>query len=167
MLIIYTGDGKGKTTGSLGVALRSLVLGKRVLLVQFMKPEKEKSILFLETAFSNFKSINFGISEFVKKGQVPNDLITICKYGFDALHTNFKNYDLIIVDELFTALYFELIDKKEVLEFIKNIKLDVDVILTGRKCSQDFIDVADIVTEMKEIKHHFKQGIQAKPGIDF
>ncbi len=167
MLIIYTGDGKGKTTSSFGVVLRSLVLGKKVLLVQFMKPDKEKSILFLESAFSNFKSINYGIIGFFKKGQAPKELINICKYGFETLKTSYKDHDLIVVDELFTALYFELLDKQEVLECLKHCIEHVDIVLTGRRCPQEFIDMADIVTEMKELKHHYKEGKQAKEGIDF
>jgi len=167
MLINYTGDGKGKTTSSFGIILRSLVLGKRVLLVQFMKPDKEKSILFFEGAFPKFKSINYGITGFFKKGEVPKELINICKYGFETLKTSYQDYDLIVVDELFTAIYFELLDKKDVLECLKHCIEPVDVVLTGRKCSKEFIDMADIVTEMKQIKHHYDKGIQAKQGIDF
>lgn len=167
MLIINTGDGKGKTTSALGTMLRSLVLGKEVLLVQFMKPEKEKSILFLENAFSNFKCVNYGINEFVKKGQVPKDLIMICKYGFETLKKSYVDKDLIVVDEIFAAIYFELIDEKSVLEFTKQIKDKVDLIFTGRKCSHDFIDLADIVTDMRATKHHYEKGVQAKEGIDY
>ena len=167
MLIIYTGDGKGKTTSAIGVALRSLVLNKKVLLIQFMKPDKEKSILFLESAFSNLKVINFGLGQFIKKGDAPKELINICKYGFETLKKSYKDHDLIIADELFSALYFDLVDKKDVLDFVEKISKEVDVILTGRKASKEFIDLADIVTEMKKLKHHYEKGILAKSGIDF
>lgn len=167
MLIIYTGNGKGKTTSAFGTMLRSMVLGKEVLLVQFMKPEKEKSILFLENAFPNFKCINYGINGFVRKNQIPKDLIMVCKYGFETLKKSYANKDLIVIDEIFAAIYFGLIDEKEVLEFTKQIKDKVDLIYTGRKASLKFMDLADIVTDMKAKKHHYDKGIKAKEGIDY
>lgn len=167
MLLIYTGEGKGKTSSSIGVILRTLSLGKRVLLIQFMKPEKEKSILFLESAFPNFKAISYGIDQFVKKGNVPPELINICKYGFETLQKSYKDHDLIVADEMFTALYFDLVDKREVFPFVEKISKEVDVVLTGRRCPKEFIDIADIVTEMKEVKHHYTIGKQAKEGIDY
>jgi len=167
MLVINTGDGKGKTSSAMGIILRTLVLGKKVLLIQFMKPDKEKSILFLESAFPNFKAISYGIGQFVKKGEVPPELINICKYGFETLQKSYKEHDLIVVDELFTALYFDLVDKKEVFSFVEKITKEIDVVLTGRRCPKEFIELADIVTDMKEVKHHYEKGMQAKEGIDY
>jgi len=167
MLVINTGDGKGKTSSAMGIILRTLVLGKKVLLIQFMKPDKEKSILFLESAFPNFKAISYGIGQFVKKGDVPIELLNICKYGFETLQKSYKEHDLIVVDELFTALYFDLVDKKEVFSFVEKITKEIDVVLTGRRCPKEFIELADIVTDMKEVKHHYEKGMQAKEGIDY
>jgi cob(I)alamin adenosyltransferase len=167
MLVINTGDGKGKTCSAMGIILRTLVLGKKVLLIQFMKPEKEKSILFLESAFPNFKAISYGIGQFVKKGEVPLELMNICKYGFETLQKSYKDHDLIVADELFTALYFDLIDKKDVFAFVQKISKEIDVVLTGRRCPKEFVEIADIVSDIKEVKHHYTQGMQAKEGIDY
>jgi len=169
MLIIYTGNGKGKTTSAFGVILRSLSLGKKVLLLQFMKPDKESAITDLEKNYTNFKSLNFGVKEFIKKGEKPKELNKICFAGFETLKNIYKDYDLIVVDEICISFYFNLLDKNEVLNFIKSVQQDgfKDFILTGRKCPKEFIDLADIVTEMKLIKHHYNLGIPAKKGIDY
>jgi len=101
------------------------------------------------------------------KGQVPKELINICNAGFETLKLSYITHDLIVVDELFCALYFDLLDKNEVLDLLKKIKDEKDVILTGRKASKEFIDLADIVTEMNPVKHHYSEGKPAKEGIDF
>ncbi len=167
MLIINTGEGKGKTTSALGLALRSLALDKKVLLVQFMKPKKESSVVSLEKKHSNFKALNYGTEGFIKKGDLPKDLIKRCAHGFENLQHIYSNYNLIIIDEIFPSLYFGILDSDDFFEFVQKIKLDKDIVLTGRKCPQRFIEIADIVTEMKNIKHHYDKGTPAKEGIDF
>ncbi len=166
MLIINTGDGKGKTTSAIGIVLRSLVLNKKVLIIQFMKPQKEKSIEFLCDKFPNLVCYNHGINKFISANNVPLELTKKCQLGFEDLKANIDKFDLIFVDELFSAIYFKLLDQKEVLDFILSYK-NKDFILTGRKCPKEFIDIADIVSEMKKIKHHYDKGILAKEGIDY
>lgn len=167
MLIINTGDGKGKTTSAFGLALRSLSLNKKVLLFQFMKPKKESSVLLLEKQFPNLKALNFGTDKFIKKGELPKELVKQCAVGFETLQHIWQDYDLIIIDEVFPSLYFGLLDSDDVFEFVQKIKSDKDVVLTGRKCPQRFVELADIVTEMKNIKHHYNKGTPAKEGIDY
>jgi len=167
MLIIYTGDGKGKTSSSFGVILRTLALGKKVLLIHLIKPKKENAILDLEKHYPKFKAYNFGINKFIKKGELPQDLLNLCKAGFENLKQEYRDYDLIVIDELCVTIYFGLLDHNECYDFINKIKEEKDVILSGRKCTQDFIEIADIVTEMRAIKHHYEKGTLAKEGIDF
>lgn len=167
MLIINTGDGKGKTTSALGLILRSLALDKKVLLVQFMKPKKENSVVSLEKNYSNFKALNYGAEGFIKKGDLPKELVKQCAHGLEILQHNYSNYDLIVIDEIFPTIYFGILDSNDFLEFVQKIKSDKDVVLTGRKCPPKFIDIADVVTEMKEIKHHYSKGTPAKEGVDF
>lgn len=167
MLIVYTGDGKGKTTSSFGVILRSLVLEKKVLMIQFMKPVKEKAIEFLENSFSGFKSMNFGTTKFIKKGEKPPELFKAVHAGLETLKREYKNYDLIVIDELCVVIYFGLLDKQNCLELIKQIKEEKDIIISGRRCTKEFIDLADIATEMKLIRHHYGKGVLAKAGIDY
>lgn len=167
MLIINTGDGKGKTTSALGLALRSLASNKKVLFVQFMKLKKESSVVSLEKNYSNFKALNFGTEGFIKKGCLPKELIKQCANGFENLQHKYKDYDLIVVDEIFPTIYFGILDSDDFFEFVQKIKNEKDLVLTGRKCQQKFIEIADIVTKMKNIKHHYDKGQQARPGIDY
>jgi cob(I)alamin adenosyltransferase len=182
MLIIFTGDGKGKTSAALGIALRSLGWNKRIAIIQFIKGNKEiGEWYFLKSyelqakklieIFQFFDDKKYSITE---KSILENpEYKTSCEKAWDFAKKTIlsKDYDLIILDEVCNAVYYKLIKEKDVLEFIRKnssrICSDSDLILTGRKASKKLIDIADMVTEMKEIKHPFKKGISAKEGIDY
>lgn len=173
MFYIFTGNGKGKTTSALGQALRAVGDGRKVLMVQFIKgPWKSGEDESYKMLLPNFK--------IVKKGKgfvgILNDTLPFeehvhaaedaMQYARDEIAT--KNWDIIILDEVWNALHLNLLTPDAVTAFIDETLPEVEhLIMTGRDCPQEFIDKADLVTEMREVKHPYNQGVQAKKGIEF
>jgi cob(I)alamin adenosyltransferase len=173
MLIIFTGNGKGKTTAALGQALRAVGDGKKVLMIQFIKgPWKSGEDFSSKKLSSNFKIVKTG------KGFVGilGDTLPFAKHKEAATkglalarkEIKKKKWNILILDEIWNALHLGLLNKKEIKEFIKYSipKLD-HLIMTGRDCPKEFIEMADLVTEMKEIKHPFSRNIKGAKGLEF
>jgi cob(I)alamin adenosyltransferase len=165
MLIVFTGNGKGKTTAALGVALRSLGWGRRVVVIQFIKGNKEIGELKFLTTY-NLQLTTFNIHQFFddKKLSITEKSILgneeykkSCEKAWKFAKETVldKKYDLIILDEICNALHYGLIKEKDVMEFIRKNSpsdlegSDIDLILTGRDAPKELIDIADLVTEMK------------------
>ncbi len=173
MLIIFTGNGKGKTTASLGQALRAIGDNKKVLMVQFIKgPWQSGEDIAYKRLEPDLKIVKTG-KGFVGIG---NDTLPLevhqkaASEGFQYARTELETntWDMIILDEVWNALQLHLLTKDEIQEFIHAYKSKVPhLILTGRNCPQEFIDQADLVTEMKEIKHPFAQGVVGAKGIEY
>jgi cob(I)alamin adenosyltransferase len=168
MLQIYTGNGKGKTTAAIGLAIRHLGYNKKVCLIQFMKKNlKYGEIVFLNK-IKNIDIFQFGTQEFVdKENPKPVDIQEAekgLKKAEEALKS--KKYDLIILDELNVALDFNLLELSKVLALLDDIK-DQEVVITGRYAPPELIARADLVTGMKEIKHYYKEGVEAREGIEY
>jgi len=172
LVIVYTGDGKGKTTASLGMALRAAGHGKKTFIVQFIK---------------NFQ--NYGESKFVKKYHCGIKIKSIGKgyvqikgdkYPFEE-HVKAakqalefakekilsKRYDIVILDEINIALDKKLITTSEVIKLIQQKPPDLHLVLTGRNAPKKLIQLADLVSEVKDIKHPYKKGILAQKGIEY
>lgn len=167
---VYTGNGKGKSTASFGLALRAVGSGMKVVLIQFMKV---KGCYAEEEGFKllgdNLQHFAYGGKNFVKKGQGTEEDYALAKAGLaKALEaiTDPKN-DLVILDEINNALYFELLTVDEVLATLAKKLPQTEVVLTGRNAPQEIIDAADLVTEMKEIKHYYTKGVNSRRGIEF
>lgn len=178
MLLIFTGNGKGKTTAALGQAMRALGDDERALIVQFIKG------LWIS-----------GEDHFISKFNIPNSKFKIVKGGLGfvgilgdtrpieehrkAAEDTWElakgevvsgKWDLVVLDEINNALHLNLLNIDDVVNFIAKIKKDgigVDVILTGRDADERLMEIADIVTEMREIKHPYQKGEEAKKGIEF
>lgn len=175
MILINTGNGKGKTTAALGIALRALGYGKKVVMIQFIKgPWKSGEDMVAKEygiTSSKFKIIKTG------KGFIglPGDTVPLSEHknaAQDGLQKakeliDSKKYDLVILDEINNAVDLKLITAKSVADMLKKVSDHIDVVLTGRNAPKSFIALADTVTEMKEIKHAFARGKSAKKGIDF
>jgi len=181
MLLIFTGNGKGKTTAALGQAMRALGQNKRVLMIQFIKggqiSGEHKFLKKFKSASwrTKFKIIPAGRG-FVKILGDKLPLLVHKKAAQNALKlaqkainppAGGKKWDLIILDEINIAVNLKLIKAGDVLKILKLAPKDIDIILTGRGAPKSFIQKADLATEMKEIKHPFKKGQTAKKGIDF
>jgi len=168
LIQIYTGDGKGKTTAALGLALRAAGSGMKVLIIQFMK-KWDYGELYSLKLIPHITLETFGTKEFIYKGKAKKidyeEAEKAFSFGVEGVQSG--NYDLVIFDELNMALYYELLDLKEVIKKIKEKPEKVEVVITGRKAPQEIIEIADLVTEMREVKHPYQKGVEARKGIEF
>jgi len=168
MLQIYTGNGKGKTTSALGLAARALGHKQRVCLIQFMK----KNVGYGEIEFfrkcSNIDVFQYGTPNFVDRndpGQIDLDEAKNAIAKAKKILTKGK-YDIVILDEINVALDFGLVSFDEVMNLIR-FRDNTEIIFTGRYADKRLIKEADLVTEMKEVKHYYKNNLKARKGIEF
>ena len=172
LVIVYTGGGKGKTSAALGLVLRAVGYNHKVCMIQFVKgswhygeldsakrlaPEFE-----LVTAGKGFVGILDDKSPREEHVKAANDTLAISKEKIMS-----GKFDVVILDEINYAIQLELLKLDDVINLIKSKPAELDLVLTGNHASEEVIELADLVTEMKEIKHPFKSGIKAKKGIDF
>jgi cob(I)alamin adenosyltransferase len=165
---VYTGDGKGKTTAAIGLGIRAVGAGYKVAMVQFMKGRRYSEIDTLGMV-PHFSVYQHGRDEFVSKedpDRIDMDLAAEGLRHASELISAGK-HDLVILDEINVALDFKLIDLDEVLEMIEGRPDHVEVVLTGRYAPAEIVQKADLVTEMKEIKHFYHSGVVARKGIEF
>jgi cob(I)alamin adenosyltransferase len=171
LVIVYTGDGKGKTTASVGLAVRAAGYKRKVLFLQFIKQwfTGEKETLSLLKPYVTFVQMGEGFVGIWgdRKDRVVHDNAAKEALAFakDKIHS--KEYDVIILDEINVAIKEGLLELDEVLELVFTRPDEMDIVLTGRWANEKLIEKADLVTEMKEIKHPFQKGILAKRSIDF
>ena len=172
LVIVYTGKGKGKTTSALGIVLRAVGYGKKISMIQFIKGSwhygEMDSSKRLEPEFEmiavgkGFVGILDDKSSREEHEIIANEALKICKEKI-----NSGNYDIIILDEINYAVNLNLIKIEDVISMIESKPENMDLILTGNYAKSELIEIADLVTEMREIKHPFQKGIRAKKGIDF
>jgi cob(I)alamin adenosyltransferase len=186
---VYTGNGKGKTTAAIGLAIRALGAGKKVMFLQFMKEKVycEHKILSsisknltLETVGKPFFIIKEGsmpeeeLAKWKDKavifspGQPPQEYLEKIARGVARAQEVISGgeYDVVILDEINVALHFGLVTWEQVKALIDHKGEGVELVLTGRGASPELIERADLVTEMREIKHYYLQGVEARPGIE-
>ncbi|WDV47269.1 cob(I)yrinic acid a,c-diamide adenosyltransferase [Clostridiaceae bacterium M8S5] len=162
---VYTGNGKGKTTAAFGLALRAACAGKKVFIGQFVKGMKYSEVE-VSNFIPNIEIQQFGLECFIYKEPTKEDVrrakrgLEICKEKLS------QNYDVVIMDEINIALYFKLIELKDVISLVRSRKENIELILTGRYAPKELIEIADLVTEMKEIKHYYSTGVEARKGIE-
>ena len=165
---VYTGPGKGKTTAALGLGLRAAGAGFRVHMIQFMKGRRYSELDSIEN-LANFTFSQHGRDEFVSKENPEQIDIDLAQEGFTYAKdiTKSSKYDLVILDELNVAVDYNLIALDEVIELIEQKPEKLELVLTGRDAHPEIIKIADLVTEMLEIKHPYQQGVTGRKGIDF
>ena len=165
---VYTGTGEGKTTAALGLGLRALGKGFKIYMIQFMKGDIEYGEIISVQKLDGFVIEQFGRRDFVdRKNPAKIDI----EFAHKALARareiiNKGNYDIVILDEINVALDWHLVEFKDVLEIIKNKPKNVELILTGRYAHPKIIELADLVTDMQEVKHPLLRGILARDGIE-
>jgi cob(I)alamin adenosyltransferase len=169
--IILTGNGKGKTSAAIGTAFRAIGWGFNVLMIQFMKADKDIGEIKAAKKLKGFEIIQTG-EGFYKIGKDIKNLEIHQKAAMKGIDLAVEKilcgkYFLIILDEIITAYSVGLIKEEDILVLIKNKQKKMNLLLTGRGASKKMIEFADLVTEMKEIKHPFKKGIKAVKGIDY
>jgi len=165
---LYTGHGKGKTTAALGLGLRAAGADMKVYMIQFMKGRRYSELDSIEK-LSNFTIVQYGRDEFVSKDNPEKIDIDLAQQGFDhAKDIIIKGkFDMVILDEINVAVDYNLIELKEVIKLLEEKPKNLELILTGRYAHPDIQKVADLVTEMLEIKHPYQEGVMARKGIDF
>ncbi len=163
---VYTGNGKGKTTAALGITLRTICAGNKVFFGQFMKgqnySEKKACQLLAGLTMEQFGGVCF------VNGTPTEKDISDAKAGLEKMRTVLTSgeYDLVVFDEINTALFFQLLTIDEFIAVLDLKPEKTEVILTGRYAPQEIIDRADLCTEMKEIKHYYNAGVDARVGIE-
>lgn len=166
---IYTGDGKGKTTAALGLALRAAGHGLRTYIAQFMKGQDYGELEAVKHLSPLITIEQFGQTGFVHVKQATAEDVALAHAGLErvrqVLHSG--QYDIVVMDEINVALFFELLTVDEVLSLIENRPPGVELVLTGRRVPEKLIAHADLVTEMREIKHPYQKGIKARRGIEY
>ncbi|MHC1566520.1 MAG: cob(I)yrinic acid a,c-diamide adenosyltransferase [Candidatus Syntropharchaeia archaeon] len=169
LIHVYTGDGKGKTTASLGLAFRAAGHGFRVFMIQFMKgiENRDYGELKFSQTFHNLTMVQFGTG-FVGKKPSEFDILSARK-GMECAKKaiNSGKYDIVILDEINVAINYGLVPLEEVIELIEKKPNGVELILTGRNAPEEIIERSDYVTEMRLIKHPYDRGIGARVGIEF
>ena len=172
IVIVYTGNGKGKTTASLGVALRAIGHGLRVCMVQFIKGEwhygELNSIKKLEPDFELIVA-GKGFIGIIDDDHAFEEHVRAARTALDIVEQKISldTFDIVILDEINYAVHLGLLQLADVLKILQNRPKHLSLILTGNHACEEIITLADLVTEMKEIKHPYKKGIKAKRGIDF
>ena len=167
---VYTGNGKGKTTAALGLAVRAACAGLKVYMGQFMKGS-DYSELALPGHFPGLIVMEqYGTPNLLCKGVEPSDEDrNKAKKGLDLILRVLKSgdFDLVIADEINVTVHLGLLNEGDALELFSNRPRNVELVLTGRYAPESFINKADLVTEMKEIKHYYQtEGLEARKGIE-
>jgi len=166
---VYTGKGKGKSSAAFGLALRAIGRGLKVYIIQFIKGGFDYGELYVVDKLPNLKLKAFGRGRFVTEKPAGKEDVELAEEALALAEEVVKSgeYDIVILDEINVALNLKLIQIEKVLELIKNKPKHVELVLTGRYATNEIIEAADLVTEMKEVKHPFNKGFQARKGIEY
>lgn len=164
---IYTGNGKGKTTAALGLAIRAAGAGDKVFIAQFIKMGEFSEIKALKR-FSDLITVEqFGLGRFVKGRPSPED-IEAAQKGLAKIKSILSSgeYRIVIMEEANVAAKLELFSVQDLLDIISVKPKEIELVITGRGADPRIIEKADLVTEMKEIKHYYQKGVPARVGIE-
>jgi cob(I)alamin adenosyltransferase len=166
---VYTGDGKGKTTAALGLAMRAVGKGMKVLMVQFLKGRKYGELETCRRLGDDFRIIQSGLDSFVKKGEPSAEDLRLAREGLEAARAAIMSgdYDIVILDEANVAVELGVLEVEDVLPLIDERPSGVEVVLTGRYAPEEFCERADVLTEMRCVKHCFDKGVPMREGIEF
>jgi cob(I)alamin adenosyltransferase len=166
---VYTGDGKGKTSAAFGLALRAIGRGLKVYVIQFIKGGFDYGELHIVDNLPDFKIAAFGRGKFITDVSPSGEDAKLAQEALKLANKVVKEgeYDIVILDEVNVALNMKLIKINEVLKLIKIKPKHVELILTGRNAPPRLIEVADLVTEMREVKHPYTKGVQPRKGIEY
>jgi cob(I)alamin adenosyltransferase len=167
MIQVYTGNGKGKTTAAIGLALRAAGAGKSVYIAQFAKGRCYNELKALNK-ISNIKVEQFGRRCFIKKLPAEID----CQLALEGLRRareiiSQRKYQMIILDEINIAIKFKLIPLNDLFKLVKQAPKGIELVLTGRYAHPRIIKLADLVSDIKEVKHYYSKGVKARRGIEY
>ena len=164
---VYTGDGKGKTTAALGLSIRAAGAGLRVFVAQFIKSDEYSEIKALKR-FSDLITVEqFGLGGFIGGNPSSGD-IEAAQKGVARVKEIISsgNYDVVVLDEANIAVKFKLFSEQDLLDIIDAKSKNMELVITGRDAAPKIIEKADLVTQMKAVKHYFQNGVEARVGIE-
>jgi cob(I)alamin adenosyltransferase len=166
---VYTGNGKGKTTAAIGQAIRAAGAGMKSYIIQFMKEYPYSELNSLKYLSEWITIEQKGGDDFVYKKELPSEKDKA--QAREALKIAEENmisgsFDLIVLDEVLVSVYFKLLSTSEIISVINKKPETVELILTGRYCPEEIIGLADLITEMREIKHYYTKGVLSRKGIE-
>ncbi|MFQ5574419.1 MAG: cob(I)yrinic acid a,c-diamide adenosyltransferase [Terriglobia bacterium] len=172
---VYTGEGKGKTSAALGLGFRAVGSGLKVYMMQFMKASRTGELDAVRAHAPDFVIEQWRESEegeqrvWQVRGATPTEARMLAEEAFARVRENVMNglFDIIILDEINTAVHFELVSLRAVTDLVASKPVGVELVLTGQKAPEAIIDAADLVTEMVKVKHPYDRGIKGRPGIEF
>jgi len=169
LILVYTGNGKGKTTASLGLSMRALGHNQIVGFLQFMKGSKNYGEVKLASMLPNFTLVQSGQESFVSYENPDPVDIRMAQEGLGLAAKWFEEdkFDLIVLDEILVAVAYKLISVAQVLDLVKKKPPRLNLVMTGRYAAPELIEIADTVTEMTEQQHAYQRGVQAKEGMEF
>lgn len=170
IIMLYTGNGKGKTTAALGQVLRAAGHGFKVAIIQFIKNVKNTGeIKAAKKIFADHLEIYPMGTGFTWDAKDMDELRSAAEKGWTLAREKILSgsYSMVILDELTYALNYGLLDQDAVLDFLKQKPEKLHIIITGRDASDKLIALADLVTEMREIKHPYQHGVKARKGIEY
>lgn len=166
---VYTGDGKGKTSAAFGLALRAVGQGLKVYVIQFIKGGFDYGELHVVKRLPDFRLKAFGRGKFVTDVPPTKDDVKLAKEACELAKkvVSGGEYDVVVLDEINVALHLKLIRNEEVVDLIRHKPKHVELILTGRSAPPEIIELADLVTEMREVKHPYTKGVPPRKGIEY
>lgn len=165
---VYTGNGKGKTSAAFGLALRAIGRGLKVFIVQFIKGGFDYGELYVIDNLPNLELKAFGQGKFVTEIPPNQKDLELAEEAFKLAEkvVSSGEHDIVILDEINVALHLRLINLQDVLRLIKGKPKHVELVLTGRHAPKEIIEIADLVTEMREVKHPYMKGVAPRKGIE-
>lgn len=168
MIQVYTGDGKGKTTAALGLSLRALGHGEKVFIVQFMKGRTYGELACCEN-IPRITIVMSGRDGFIKKGAPEEIDLRMAQEGLELAREVIAagEHRLVILDEMNVALDYNLLDLDEVLVMLKTRPSHVEIVCTGRNAPPELIETADLVSEIREVKHYYHAGVKMRKGMEY
>ena len=165
---VYTGNGKGKTTAAFGLALRAVGAGKKVFFAQFVKGKSYSEIEAVQKYIPEITIKQYGLGCFIVKIPTEKDIYA-AREGLAEVSGILTSgeYDVVVLDEASIAVYYKLFSIEELIEAIKNKRKETEVIITGRYANEKLTEIADLITEMKEVKHYYNYGVEARKGFEY
>ncbi len=169
MLQVYTGNGKGKTTAALGLALRAAGHGWNVLIIQFMKGDPSYGEVSAAQQVKGLTLVQTGLPTFVEKGNPTAEDLAEARRGLELAQAALASgsYQMVILDELNVAVDYRLLSLEDVLALVDSCPEGIELVITGREAKPALLERADLVSEVREVKHPYQQGIVSRVGIDY
>jgi cob(I)alamin adenosyltransferase len=166
---VYTGDGKGKTSAAFGLALRAVGRGLKVYVIQFIKGGFDYGELHVVGDLPRLELVAYGTGKFIDKGTPDEEDTAQARKALEHAREILRGgeHDVVILDEVNIAITFGLVQVGDILSLIRKKPGNVELVLTGRGAPDEIIEAADLVTEMRKIKHPFNAGVKARKGIEY